>query len=74
MESYIVRIYRRDQKQSTKVQGVVEQVGKQQRMTFHSLSELVRIFNLTKKRTSRLDVGTGQDSRVRRAPTTARER
>lgn len=74
MESYIVRIYRRGQKRSTKVEGVVEQVGKQQRMTFHSLGELVRIFNFAKKRTSRLNVETGRDSRVRRAPTTARER
>lgn len=43
MESYIVRIYRRDQKRSTKVEGVVECVGKQQRMAFHNLRDLMAI-------------------------------
>lgn len=43
MESYIVRIYRRDQKRSTKVEGVVEKVSTQQRTVFHNLRDLMAI-------------------------------
>ena len=43
MESYIVRIYRRDQKRSAKVEGVVEKVSTQQRMVFHNLQDLMAI-------------------------------
>lgn len=43
MESYIVRIYRRDEKRSTKVEGVVERVSTQKRMVFHNLRDLMAI-------------------------------
>jgi hypothetical protein len=41
MESYIIRIYRRDAKRLTKVEGIVERAGATRRVTFHSLKELV---------------------------------
>ena len=40
MENYIVRIYRRDKKDSAKVIGIVESVEKGTRHTFHTLNSL----------------------------------
>lgn len=40
MENHIVRIYRRGEKDRTKVTGVVESVGRDTRHTFHSLNSL----------------------------------
>jgi hypothetical protein len=40
MESYIIRIYRRDSKRRHKIEGVVERVGISRRLTFHSFKEL----------------------------------
>ena len=55
MESYIVRIYRRDEKRSTKIEGVVERVSTQKRMVFHNLRDLMAIvkrMTVNKARTS----------------------
>jgi hypothetical protein len=41
VESYIVRIYRRDAGRSTRVHGIVEQVGTDSRRSFRSMHELV---------------------------------
>jgi hypothetical protein len=41
VESFIVRIYRRDARRSTRVHGVVEQVGTGSRRSFRSMRELV---------------------------------
>jgi hypothetical protein len=40
MENYIVRIYRRDEKDRGKVTGVVESVERDTRHTFHTLNSL----------------------------------
>ena len=40
MENYIVRIYRRDEKDRIKVTGVVESVERETRHTFHTLNSL----------------------------------
>jgi len=40
MENYIVRIYRRDEKDRTKVTGMVESVERETRHTFHTLNSL----------------------------------
>jgi hypothetical protein len=40
MENYIVRIYRRDEKDRSKVTGVVESVERDTRQTFHTLNSL----------------------------------
>jgi hypothetical protein len=37
VESFIVRIYRRDARRSTRVHGVVEQVGTGSRRSFRSM-------------------------------------
>jgi hypothetical protein len=41
VESYIVRIYRRDERNSTRVHGIVEQVGSNRSRSFNSMRELV---------------------------------
>lgn len=40
MENYIVRIYRRDEKDRNSVTGVVESVERDTRHTFHTLNNL----------------------------------
>jgi hypothetical protein len=42
-ESYVVRIYRRDARVSTRVMGTVEVVGRDGERAFKSLHELQRI-------------------------------
>lgn len=46
MESYIVRVYRRDDQRLDEVVGMVEMVGWNGRRPFHSLSELCEILSL----------------------------
>jgi hypothetical protein len=43
MESYVVRIYRRDPKNRRKLAGVVEQAGASGEQAFHDLKELMAI-------------------------------
>ncbi len=50
MESYIVRVYRRDEQGTHPVRGVVEQVGAEDQDTFGTMQELWNILSLTKRR------------------------
>lgn len=45
MESYIVRLYRRDAGQTGNLVGLVETVGKDEQRPFHSADELVAILS-----------------------------
>lgn len=49
MESYVVRIYRRDPKEPRRLVGVVEQAGAEGEQAFRDLDELLAL--LTPKRT-----------------------
>ncbi len=42
-ESYVVRIYRRDQHNPQRVAGVVEYIDSQQSRAFRSMSELMQL-------------------------------
>lgn len=50
MESYIVRIYRRDEQDVHPVRGVVEQVGVVDQDAFGTMQELWNILSVTKRR------------------------
>lgn len=45
MESYIVRLYRRDAEQAGNLVGLVETVGQEQQRPFHTADELVAILS-----------------------------
>jgi hypothetical protein len=45
VETFIVRIYRRDAKTSTRIEGVVEEAGTNRATSFHSIPELVRLLD-----------------------------
>lgn len=45
MESYIIRIYRKEQQQSEKMTGVVIQVGGSEEYVFSNVFELYKILN-----------------------------
>lgn len=45
MESYIVRLYRRDAEQTGNLVGLVETVGQQQQRSFHTADELLAILS-----------------------------
>ncbi len=49
IETYIVRIYRRNRDDTRKIAGLVETVGKDEKKSFTSQEELWRILNLGKK-------------------------
>ncbi|MEW6684208.1 MAG: hypothetical protein AB1451_15025 [Nitrospirota bacterium] len=53
MESYIIRIYRRDANQTTRVEGIVEHVGTQQHHAFHSMQELVEALSAPRSKRSK---------------------
>ena len=43
METFMVRIYRRDKEDSDKIDGHVEMVGAEDTETFHDMAELCRL-------------------------------
>ena len=45
METYVVRIYRRNRKRSDKIDGMVEKVGIKDPYVFHDMDELSRIIS-----------------------------
>jgi hypothetical protein len=45
MESYIVRIYRRDRKHPRRLVGLVEEIGVKEQRAFRNLEELWAILN-----------------------------
>jgi hypothetical protein len=49
MDSYVIRIYRRDEEDSGNAAGLVEIVEKGQRRSFTSVEELVEILGLKKR-------------------------
>ena len=49
MESYIIRIYRKEQQQSEKMTGVVIQVGGSEETVFSNVFELYKILNKKNK-------------------------
>ncbi|MBI5038910.1 MAG: hypothetical protein HZC13_03985 [Nitrospirae bacterium] len=48
LDNYIVRIYRRDGKDSQRVAGIVEEVGVKGNQVFHNLEELWTILTAVK--------------------------
>lgn len=52
MDSYVVRIYRRDQKNPHKSVGIVERTEGNGAQTFHDLGELMDILAATRSYTS----------------------
>ncbi|HBI23988.1 MAG TPA: hypothetical protein DDX84_07290 [Nitrospiraceae bacterium] len=53
VDNYIVRIYRRDEEDLRKIVGIVEQVGAEEKRSFHSLDELWTILSVAKGRIPR---------------------
>ena len=64
-ENYVVRIYRRDQRDPKRVAGVVEHIGNQQSRAFHNLSELAQLLAPAPQppgeRTSNIKPGCGNN-------------
>lgn len=44
MESYIVRVYRREEAEPKNLVGIVERVGVEGKIVFHTPEELIKIF------------------------------
>ncbi len=59
MESYIVRIYRRDETDTAWVDGMVEAAETKQTTSFHTLEELVSIFSKKVSANMLKDAGNG---------------
>lgn len=53
MDNYIIRIYRRDEEDLRKVAGIVEQVGTEEKRSFHNLDELWAILGYPRSKVSR---------------------
>jgi hypothetical protein len=53
LESYIVRIYRRDHDKPVEIAGVVESIEAEKKQAFKSMDELSRILCAPGKKTSR---------------------
>jgi len=54
MDSYLVRIYRKEENNPRMLVGVVEEVGAEDKKAFHNLHELWDILNPVKRAPTRL--------------------
>ena len=70
MESYIVRIYRKNQGRADEVAGLVETVGSSERLSFRTFPELTSVLHRMLKRDDEVAVvnaeKTGAEVRVAR--------
>jgi hypothetical protein len=62
METYIVRIYRRDRDDPQKIVGLVETVGKDDKKAFASRDELIMVLEGTKKEVQQREKKQGKQS------------
>lgn len=53
IETYIIRVYRRNRDDPRKIAGLVETVGKDEKKAFASQEELLRILNTERKKRKR---------------------
>ncbi len=65
MESYIIRIYRRDHDKPVEIAGIVESVGAEKKQAFKNINELSRILCAPEKRTSRKRKKPTQDIKTK---------
>lgn len=63
MNSYLIRIYRRQENNPRLLVGVVEEPGLKEKKAFHNLYELWDILNLTRKK-ERTNSGDGRGQRI----------
>lgn len=61
VDNYIVRIYRRDEENLRKIAGIVEQVGTEEKRSFHSLDELWTILSICRSELSRKRKGNTKE-------------
>lgn len=52
-ESYIVRIFRRDEREPEHAIGTVERVENSEQIAFHSLGDLIEFLHLSRRRNKR---------------------
>ena len=64
MESYIVRIYRRDDNNANSIVGMVEMVGKKKNRAFKNFDELKKVLSRGNKRFSRKEPGISNGKRT----------
>ena len=53
MESYLIRIYRREKDNPENIVGIIEEIGSKEKHSFKNLSELGKIICPTIKKSSR---------------------
>jgi len=53
MDSYLIRIYRREKDNPEGIVGIIEEIGNQKKHTFKDLSELSKIITVPKRRRGR---------------------
>ena len=53
MDSYLIRIYRREKDNPEAIVGTIEEIGAQETYTFKNLSELSKVITVPKKRRRR---------------------
>jgi len=57
MDSYLIRIYRRDKENSESIVGIIEEIGTEKKQSFKNLSELSKIITQSKRRRSNRATG-----------------
>jgi hypothetical protein len=60
MDSYLIRIYRRDKENPEAIVGIVEEIGTEEKHSFKNLSELNSIITKPKRRKHNRATGKGR--------------
>jgi hypothetical protein len=56
MDSYLIRIYRRDKDNPEGIVGIIEEIGAEKRYSFRNISELAKIITLQKGLNERKEI------------------
>ena len=64
MDSYLIRIYRRDKENPEDIVGIIEEIGTEEQHSFKNLSELNSIITKQKRRKRKRVTGTGMETKV----------
>ncbi len=64
MDSYLIRIYRRDKENPEDIVGIIEEIGTEEQHSFKNLSELNSIITKQKRRKRKRVTGKGMETKV----------
>ena len=64
MDSYLIRIYRRDKENPEAIVGIIEEIGAEKKQSFGNLSELATIITKPKRGKRNRATGKRQGNKV----------